>query len=87
MGRGKYRYAQTTWYHPRSKNQYQIDHFFFKQNDMKKVSDAGAVNWGVESDHRAVTLRLDISEAQRHYPAKPPMRADRTLLQDPEKKK
>ncbi len=32
-------------------------------------------------------MRLDISEAQRHYPEKPPLRADHTLLQDPEKKK
>ena len=54
---------------------------------MKRVRDAGTVNWGVESDHRAISLRLDIGEAQRHYPEKPPMRADRTLLQDPEKKK
>jgi hypothetical protein len=45
------------------------------------------VNWRVKSDHRAIFLRLDISEAQRHYPEKPPMRADRTLLQDPEKKR
>ena len=54
---------------------------------MKRVRDAGVVNWGVESDHRAISLRLDISEAQRPYPEKRPMRADSTLLQDPEKKK
>jgi hypothetical protein len=42
---------------------------------------------GVESDHRAISLRLDIGEAQLHYHEKPPMRADCTLLQDPEKKK
>ncbi len=43
---------------------------------MKKVRDAGAVNWGVESDHRAISLRLDIGEAQQHHPEKPPMRTD-----------
>ena len=54
---------------------------------MKRVRDAGAVTWGVGSGHRAISLRLDIGEAQRHYLEKPPMRADRTLLQDPEKTK
>jgi hypothetical protein len=45
------------------------------------------VNWGVKSDHRDISLRLDIGESQRHFPEKPPKRADRSLLQDPEKKK
>ena len=49
---------------------------------MKRVRDAGTVNWGVESDHRAIFLRLDIGESQRHYPEKLTMRADRTLLQN-----
>jgi hypothetical protein len=37
--------------HPRSKNPYQIDYFFVKQSDMKRVRDAGAVNWRVDKDH------------------------------------
>ena len=86
-GRGNHRYAQTTWFHPRSKNPYQIDHFFVKQNDMKRVHDAKTVIWGADSDHRAIILRLDIGEAQRLYTDKPPMRVDRTVLHDPVKRK
>ncbi len=43
MGRGKYRYAQTTWYHPRSKDPYQIDHFF-----QAKCDEKGSRCWGGE---------------------------------------
>ncbi len=46
LGRGKYRYAQATWYHTRPKKSYQIGRLFVKQNDMKRIRDAGAVSRG-----------------------------------------
>jgi hypothetical protein len=43
MGRGKYRYAQTTWYHPRSKNPYQIDHVLSSKKILKGFMMLGRV--------------------------------------------
>ena len=54
---------------------------------MKMVCDAGAVNWSVDSDDRAVSLRLGIGEVQWLRPQEPPMRVDSAVLRDPEKNK
>jgi hypothetical protein len=49
MGRRNYRYAQTTTIQaPRIHSRSTI---FVKQNDIKRVRDAEAVNWGAASDH------------------------------------
>jgi hypothetical protein len=52
-----------TWYHPGANwRGFQIDHFIVRQNDMKRVRDAGAMGWrGVDSDHYAVGLRLNLA--------------------------
>jgi hypothetical protein len=52
-----------TWYHPGAIwRGFQIDHFIVRQNDMKRVRDAGAMGWrGVDSDHYAVGSRLNLA--------------------------
>ena len=40
----------------------QIDHFFVRRNDMKRIKYAG-IGWnGVDSDHKAVTLKIRIAK-------------------------
>ena len=77
-----------TWHHFRNGRPYQLDHFFVKQKDMKRVRDAGPVNWGIDSDHRAVLLRMEIAGcvAPRRK-ARPTGRVDRALLRRPEHSK
>jgi exonuclease III len=51
-----------TWYHPASKRGHQIDHIIVRQKDMMRVRDAGFNGWrGVDSDHRAVYIRLNLA--------------------------
>ena len=57
---GKHAFAYTTWEHPGRKSPYQLDHFFVKQRDLKLVRDTGTWNHGVDSDHRAIYLKLEL---------------------------
>ena len=75
-----------TWYHPASKKGHQIDHIIVRQEDMKRVRDAGFIGWrGVDSDHRAVYIRLALARyLKRKVEGPKPMRIDREKLFDPE---
>ena len=76
-----YTSAYTTWVHPGRKSVYQLDHFFVKQRDLKLVRDAGAWDHGVESDHRAIHLNLELTNTV-NMPSVRKARVDRGLLQD-----
>jgi len=39
---------------------YQLDYFFVRRTDLRSVIDAKAVSWGVDSDHRAIVMRMRI---------------------------
>jgi len=78
--RGRHATPYDTWHHNRTGNPYQLDHFFVKQKDMKRVRDAGPVNWGVDSDHRAILLRMEIASCTHPRTTRPAGRVDRALL-------
>jgi hypothetical protein len=40
-----------TWVHPRSRRQYQIDHFLMMAEDFKRVQDCGCRKPVIDSDH------------------------------------
>lgn len=82
--RGGHETPYDTWHQIRTGRPYQLDHFFVKQKDMKRVRDAGPVSWGTDSDHRAVLLRMEIAGcvAPRRK-ARPTGRVDRALLRTP----
>ena len=49
-----------TWTHPRSKLQHQIDHFITSKNSFNRFVDAGVMTPFIDSDHRAVFVKLRI---------------------------
>ena len=53
-----------------------------KQQDRKRVRDAGTWDHGVDSDHRAIRLRLEIARNVTDFRIREP-RVDRSLLKDP----
>ena len=57
--------------------------FFAKQKDLKRVRDAGYWNHGVDSDHSAVLLKLEIAHSFSGPCAPRTARVDRAMLQDP----
>jgi exonuclease III len=73
-----------TWYHPTSKKGHQIDHIIVRQQDMKRVRDAGFIGWrGVDSDHRAVYVRMNLArylKLKRRPVGPKPSRIDRGML-------
>ena len=79
--RGNHAYAHDTWRHPGSRQPHQIDHFFIRRKDLRSVLDAGPVNWGVDSDHRAIVMRFRILRTIVRPPA-PKVKVDREKLQD-----
>jgi len=79
---GNHAFAYTTWEHPARKSPFQLDHFFVKQKDLKLVRDAGTWNHGVDSDHRAIFLKLEL-DGTLIMPTVRMERVDRSLLQDP----
>ena len=80
-------YAHTTWRHPGRKSPFQLDYFFVKQKDLKRVRDAGVWNHGVDSDHRAIYLKLEIANTFARPNAPRVGRVDRGLLQNTEVRK
>lgn len=63
-----------TWTHPRWKTQHQIDHWFLRRRDLKRVIDARVFpKVALHSDHRPIMLvfRLARNLAHRHAVAKP----------------
>ena len=53
----------TTWIHPARKSHYQLYCFFVKQRDLKRVRDARCLNHGVDSDHSAILLKLEMAHS------------------------
>lgn len=81
MARGGHASARGTWQNFRTGAPYQPNHFFVKQTDMKRVRDAGPVNWSADSDHWGIILRMGICKgAVRRRTARSTGRVDRTLL-------
>ena len=79
--RGGHAYAHDTWRHPGSRQPHQIDHFFIRRKDLRSVLAAGPVNWGVDSDHRAIVMRFRILRTIVRPPA-PRVKVDREKLQN-----
>ena len=81
-------HTHATWYHPFSKKGYQLDHFFVKLKDHKRVTDVrNCPTWGVHSDHTPllITLRLaGVSSKRRNV--LDCQRVDRRLLRNEEKR-
>ena len=77
-------FAYATWRHPGRRSLFQLDYFFMKQKDLKRVRDAGVWKYGVDSDHRAIFLRLEIAHTLAEPRALCSKRVDRSLLQNPE---
>jgi len=63
-----------------------LDHFFVKQKDLKRVRNAGIWAHGIDSDHRAITMRLAIAHTVSGPPL-PARRVDRTMLYNSETRK
>ena len=53
---------RATWYNPRSKRPYELDHFMMRRQDLKRVVDAGTKRrHSVYSDHTAIFLKVRIA--------------------------
>ena len=53
---------RATWYSPRSKRPYEMDHFMMRRQDLKRVMDAGTKRrHSVYSDHTAICLKVRIA--------------------------
>lgn len=76
-------FAYATWRHPGRKSLFQLDYFFMKQKGLKRVRDAGVWKYGVDSDHRAIFLRLEIAHTLAEPRAPCSKRVDRSMLKDP----
>ena len=51
-----------TWFSNFNKRGYQIDHFITKRADLKRIVDAGtAIRNSIESDHRAIFMKIRIA--------------------------
>ena len=75
--------SHTTWRHPGRKSPFQLDYFIMRQADLKRVRDAGVWKQGVDSDHKAIFLKLEL--AQKFNGPREPRKqcVDRRLLEDP----
>jgi hypothetical protein len=72
-----------TWFHPALKSHFQMDHFFVKHSDMKRVQDCGSTSWcGVDSDHRSILLRLTIAKNLMKRPPPAIPKFDLTALSE-----
>ena len=80
----------STWFNPRSKKGHQLDHFIVKQNQLKRVQDAGRCGMGMNTDHYPVMMKLLVYRRRRDTLTQPTttpkqtMRIDRKLLKVPE---
>jgi exonuclease III len=82
--RGRHTTTHDTWINPRNKNPHQIDHFIIRQKDLKRVRNAGACSWGMESDHRAILMKLEVVRSIPRSRAPREVRVDRSRLRDEE---
>ena len=73
--------AHDTFMHAAKKTFFQLDHFIVRHWDRRKRAlNCGAVNYGLESDHRMIMMRLRITVRT----AKPRKVVNRDMLRDPE---
>ena len=73
--------AHDTFMHAAKKTFFQLDHFTVMHWDRRKRAlDCGAVNHGLESDHRMIMMRLRITVRT----AEPCKVVNRDMLRDPE---
>jgi hypothetical protein len=77
------KFSHTTWRHPARKSSFQLDYFIMRQQDLKRVRNAGVWKRGVDSDHKAIFLKLEI--AQKFIgPREPRLHCiDRRVLENP----
>jgi hypothetical protein len=73
--------AHDTFMHTAKKTFFQLDHFIVRHWDRRKrVLNCGAVNYGLESDHRMIMIRLRLTVRT----AKARKVVNRDMLRDPE---
>ena len=75
-----------TWQNPCSKLYHQIDQFFMRQKDLKRVSKAKRFGlFSKDSDHFPIFLGVRLCKTLKllHKPKDAPVRINRLLLQDP----
>ena len=54
-----------TWKNVRSGRPYQIDHFFMQRQNLRRVTDVRTCGWGVDSDHRAILLKIRLDKMSK----------------------
>lgn len=79
----------STWIHPRSKKQHQIDHIIVNREMFHRVTDAGVAPQILDSDHRAISLKLRVMKRlkKKTEPRQKMINLDHTKLDDPNKRK
>ena len=76
---------RATWYNPRSKRPYELDHFMMRRQDLKRVVDAGTKRrHSVYSDHTAIFLKVRIARGLAKQKERNPESFSRDRLQDAE---
>jgi len=76
---------RATWYSPRSKRPYELDHFMMRRQDLKRVIDADTKRrHSVYSDHTAICLKIRIARGLRKQKERNPASFSRDRLQDEE---
>ena len=76
--------SYASWWHPRNKKGYQLDHFLIKQRDHKRIINV-ALNYdkSVDSDHVGIKLKLRIARKLVVHKLRPRVaRVDRTKLME-----
>ena len=80
-----------TWFSPRTRKGHQLDHFFIRKKDFKRVTNSGKLaSMLADSDHYPVALTLRIARRllntnarmSRAQSTKPSMRVNRSLLRE-----
>ena len=76
---------RATWYSPRSKRPFELDHFMMRRQDLKRVMDAGTKRrHSVHSDHTAICLKVRIARRLKKQKERNPASFSRDRLQDKE---
>ena len=85
----EYRFA--SWTHPgREQSLHQLDHWWVKKSDMRRVCKASVSPECLGSDHRMVVLEIRVACKLKKVPvvqAPPKPRVNRELLRDPESRR
>ena len=77
----------STWIHPRSKQKHQIDHFLVNQEMSHRIIDAGITTCLLDSDHRAISIKVRIMKRLKKRTSIDPrikmLKLDLSELSDP----